>query len=213
MWRPLPRPACSADTIWLCMKTPLGDKHVAILATDGFEQSELEEPLKALERAGARVSIISPHKGEIQGMHHDEKGDAFDTDIRLDLADPTDFDALVLPGGLANPDTLRAMPEAVDFVRDFAVHGKPIAAICHGPWLLIEAGLVEGRRLTSWPAIRTDVRNAGGEWVDEEVVIDGPLITSRKPDDIPAFNEAMIEAFSGAHVQPVGVGAVPPEDG
>lgn len=196
------------------MKTPLGSKHVAILATDGFEQSELEQPLHALERAGARVSIISPQSGEIQGMHHDEKGDPFSTDIRLDLADPEDFDALVLPGGLANPDTLRAMPEAVDFVRDFGLHGKPIAAICHGPWLLIEAGLVEGRRLTSWPAIRTDVRNAGGHWVDEEVVVDDLLITSRQPEDLPSFNAKMIEIFAQDHHHaPVGAGAVPPQDG
>ncbi len=195
------------------MKTPLGSKHVAILATDGFEQSELEKPLHALEKAGARVSIISPQSGEIQGVHHDEKGDPFATDIRLDLANPEDFDALVLPGGLANPDTLRAMPEAVDFVRDFALHGKPIAAICHGPWLLIEAGLVEGRRLTSWPAIRTDIRNAGGHWVDEEVVVDDLLITSRQPEDIPSFNAKMIEIFAQSHHEPVGIGAVPPQEG
>ena len=200
------------DTLFV-MKTPLGTKHIAILATDGFEQSELEQPMQALEKAGARVSIISPQADEIHGMHHDEKGDAFATDIRLDLADPSDFDALVLPGGLANPDTLRAMPEAVDFVRDFALRGKPIAAICHGPWLLIEAGLVDGRRLTSWPAIQTDIRNAGGEWVDEEVVVDHQLITSRQPDDIPAFNGKMIEIFAKDFHAPLGTGAVPPQDG
>lgn len=195
------------------MKTTLHDKHVAILATHGFEQSELEKPLRALALAGAKISIVSPESGEIQGMHHDEKGDLFDTDIRLDLADSEDFDALLLPGGLANPDTLRTLPEAVDFVRDFGIQGKPIAAICHGPWLLIEAGLVAGRSLTSWPAIQTDIRNAGGEWVDEEVVVDHGLITSRQPDDIPAFNAKMIEVFAtGAAVQ-AGVDAVPPADG
>ncbi len=195
------------------MKPLLHAKHVAILATDGFEQSELEQPLKALEQAGAKVSIITPKAGAIQGMHHDEKGDLFDSDMKLDLADAADFDALVLPGGLANPDALRAMPKAVAFVRDFALQGKPIAAICHGPWLLIEAGLVAGRRLTSWPAIQTDVRNAGGEWVDEEVVVDGRLITSRQPDDIPAFNRKMIELFGDGQGEPVGIGAVPPADG
>ncbi|MEN3941951.1 type 1 glutamine amidotransferase domain-containing protein [Prosthecobacter sp. SYSU 5D2] len=194
------------------MKTPLHSKHVAILATDGFEQSELEKPMRALELAGAKVSIVSPEAGEIQGMHHDEKGDLFDSDIRLDLADPEDFDALLLPGGLANPDTLRSLPAAVEFVRDFGLQGKPIAAICHGPWLLIEAGLVTGRRLTSWPAIQTDVRNAGGEWVDEEVVEDNGLVTSRNPDDIPAFNAKMIEVFAAGSLTPKGIAAVPPSE-
>ncbi|WP_133794790.1 type 1 glutamine amidotransferase domain-containing protein [Prosthecobacter fusiformis] len=192
------------------MKLPLDSRHVAILVTDGFEQSELELPLRALELAGAKVTIISPAAGEIQGMHHDEKGDLFDTDLRLDLADPEDFDALLLPGGLANPDTLRSLPAAVSFVREFGLQGKPIAAICHGPWILIEAGLVEGRRLTSWPAIQTDIRNAGGEWVDEEVVVDMKLVTSRQPDDIPAFNSKMIEVFSQGADIPLGVGAQPP---
>ena len=207
------RPSGCGNTIPLVMKPLLHSKHVAILATDGFEQSELEKPLQALEREGARVSIISPQEDEIHGVHHDEKGDAFATDIRLDLADPADFDALVLPGGLANPDSLRAMPEAVAFVRDFGVSGKPIAAICHGPWLLIEAGLVDGRRLTSWPAIQTDVRNAGGDWVDEEVVVDQLLVTSRQPDDLPAFNAKMIEIFAQGQGKPIGEDAVPPQDG
>jgi protease I len=194
----------------IAMKTPLHNKHVAILATDGFEQSELEKPMRALELAGAKISIVSPETGEIQGMHHDEKGDLFDSDIRLDLADLEDFDALMLPGGLANPDSLRSLPAAVEFVREFGLQGKPIAAICHAPWLLVEAGLVAGRRLTSWPAIQTDVRNAGGEWVDEEVVEDNGLVTSRNPDDIPAFNAKMIEVFAAGRVTPKGVGAVPP---
>lgn len=194
------------------MKPPLSSKHVAILATNGFEQSELELPLQALEKAGAKVSIISPEAGEIQGVHHDKNGDTFATDIRLDLADPDDFDALVLPGGLANPDTLRALPEAIEFVRKFGLQGKPIAAICHGPWLLIEAGLVEGRRLTSWPAIQTDVRNAGGEWVDAEVVVDQSLITSRQPEDLPAFNHKMIEIFAQGEGEAAGLGAIAPED-
>lgn len=200
-------------SIHLVMKTLLDSKHVAILATDGFEQSELEVPLQALERVGAKVSIISPQPDEIHGVHHDEKGDAFATDIKLDLADPEDFDALVLPGGLANPDSLRGMPEAVAFVRGFGISGKPIAAICHGPWLLIEAGLVDGRRLTSWPAIQTDVRNAGGLWVDEEVVVDHQLVTSRQPEDLPAFNAKMIEIFAKGQQEPIGEGAIPPQDG
>lgn len=181
------------------MNTSLENKRVAILATDGFEQAELEEPLHALEMAGATVSIVSPKPVKIQGMRHDEKGDQFDVDVPLESARPEEFDALLLPGGLMNPDTLRSMPEAVNFVREFADEGKPIAAICHGPWLLIEADLVRGRRLTSWPAIQSDIKNAGGQWVDEEVVVDNGLVTSRKPSDIPAFNEKVIEAFSEGH--------------
>ena len=178
----------------------LNEKRVAILATDGFEQAELEEPMKALQQAGATVSIISPKKGKIQGMQHADKGDQFDVDIPLSHARQENFDALVLPGGLMNPDELRSTPEAVEFVREFGQTGKPIAAICHGPWLLIEAGLVEGRRLTSWPAIQTDIKNAGGIWTDEEVVVDNGLVTSRKPDDIPAFNAKVIEEIAeGVH--------------
>jgi len=176
------------------------NKRVAILATDGFEQAELEEPMKALETAGATVSIVSPRPVKIQGMNHAEKGGKFDVDVPLEHAKPKDFDALLLPGGLMNPDELRSMPEAVNFVRAFADAGKPIAAICHAPWILIEAGLVKGRRLTSWPAIQTDVKNAGGDWVDEEVVVDQGLVTSRKPADIPAFNAKMIEEIGeGRH--------------
>jgi protease I len=182
------------------MSTPLLNKRVAILATDGFEQAELEEPMQALEMAGATVSIVSPMPVKIQGMKHADKGAQFDVDVPLDHANPEDFDALMLPGGLMNPDELRSTPEAVNFVRAFADAGKPIAAICHAPWILIEAGLVKGRRLTSWPAIQTDIKNAGGEWVDEEVVVDQGLVTSRKPGDIPAFNAKMIEEIGeGRH--------------
>ena len=170
------------------MNNHLSGKKVAILAADGFEQSELEGPLKALQAAGAVVSIVSPASGEIQGMQHMDKGGRIPVDITLRRADPKNYDALVIPGGLYNPDTLRSLPEAVNFVRAFAAEGKPIAAICHGPWLLAEADLVRGRRLTSWPAIQTDLRNAGADWVDEEVVVDNGMVTSRKPDDIPAFN-------------------------
>lgn len=178
----------------------LNEKRVAILATDGFEQSELEEPMKALRNAGATVSIVSPKKGQIQGMKHAEKGDLFDVDLPLSRVKEADFDALVLPGGLMNPDELRSTPEAVDFVREFGQTGKPIAAICHGPWLLIEAGLVENHRLTSWPAIQTDIKNAGGIWMDEEVVVDNGMVTSRSPDDLPAFNAKMIEEIAeGVH--------------
>ncbi len=171
------------------------NKRIAILATDGFEQSELESPLKALLEAGADARIVSLQHGKIQGMKHAEKGDQFEVDQTLSEVTPDDFDALVLPGGLMNPDTLRATPKAVQFVGGFVSAGKPIAAICHGPWLLIEADAVRGRKLTSWPAIQTDVRNAGGEWVDEEVVCDNGLITSRSPDDLPAFNRMMLEVF------------------
>jgi protease I len=182
------------------MNTPILNKRVAILATDGFEQAELEEPMQALEMAGATVSIVSPKPVKIQGMKHADKGDQFEVDVPLENANPEDFDALMLPGGLMNPDELRSTPEAVSFVRAFADAGKPIAAICHAPWILIEAGLVKGRRLTSWPAIQTDVKNAGGNWVDEEVVVDQGLVTSRKPADIPAFNLKVIEEIAeGRH--------------
>jgi protease I len=182
------------------MSTPLQKKRVAILAANGFEQAELEQPLKALKKAGAEVSIVSTKRGQIQGMNHAEKGDKFNVDLTLDEAQSDDFDALLIPGGLMNPDELRSTPEAVEFVRTFGDAGKPIASICHGPWVLIEAGLVQGRTLTSWPAIQTDIKNAGGHWVDEEVVIDNGLVTSRRPDDIPAFNKKMIEEFAeGRH--------------
>lgn len=182
------------------MDTPILNKRVAILAADGFEQSELEGPMHALEEAGAHVSIVSPKPDFIEGMHHADKGDRFDVDIPLENAREEDFDALMLPGGLMNPDTLRSNPAAVDFVRGFAAAGKPIGAICHAPWVLIEAGLVQGRRLTSWPAIQTDVKNAGGNWVNEEVVVDNGIVTSRKPDDIPAFSAKLVEEIAeGRH--------------
>lgn len=169
---------------------------MAILAVDGFEQAELEQPKRALEQAGARAEIISLKPGKIQGMHHADKGDQFTVDKQLADVNTHDYDALLLPGGLMNPDTLRTSREAIDFVRSFADSGRPIAAICHAPWILIEAGIVSGRRLTSWPAIETDIRNAGGDWVDEPVVIDSGLITSRKPDDIPQFNATIIHEFA-----------------
>jgi len=182
------------------MTHELLNKRVAILAADGFEQVELSKPKEALEEAGATVSIVSPQSGRIQGMHHADKGDKFDVDIPLKNARPDDFDALMIPGGLMNPDTLRSTPEALEFVRAFFRAGKPVAAICHGPWVLIDAGVVRGRKLTSWPAIQTDVKNAGGMWVDEEVVVDNGLVTSRKPADISAFNQKMIEEFAeGIH--------------
>jgi len=182
------------------MNNLLQNKRVAILATDGFEQSELDGPREALQSVGASVAIVSLKPGTIQGMNHMEKGDAVSVDATLDDAEPEDYDALVIPGGLYNPDTLRSTPEAVEFVRAFGRAGKPISAICHGPWLLLEADLVRDRRVTSWPAIQTDLRNAGAEWVDEEVVVDNGLVTSRKPDDIPAFNRKMVEEISeGRH--------------
>lgn len=173
---------------------------VAILVTDGFEQSELTEPRSALDEAGARTEIVSPAEGEVQGMNHREKGDTFPVDVALANANPEDYDALLLPGGVANPDRLRMDPAAVAFVKAFVDAGKPIAAICHGPWTLIEAGAVAGRKMTSWPSLQTDLRNAGAQWVDREVVVDRGLVTSRKPDDLPAFNRKMIEEFAeGRH--------------
>jgi len=182
------------------MAGKLDGKKVAILVADGFEQVEMTEPRKALQKAGAETKIVSPKSGQIQGMHHADKGDKFDVDLELDEARPQDFDALMIPGGLMNPDQLRSTPEAPEFTRHFFEEDKPVAAICHGPWVLIDAGVVRGRTLTSWPAIKTDVKNAGGKWVNEEVVVDNGLVTSRKPDDIPAFNEKMIEEFcEGRH--------------
>jgi len=184
------------------MSARLLNKHVAILAADGFEQVELTGPKEALEEAGAHVSVVSLNSGEIQGMNHLEKGDKIPVDVTLDQANPDDFDALMLPGGLANPDTLRTVPEALDFVRAFFHAGKPVAAICHGPQILISADLLKGRKLTSWPAIQVDVRHAGAQWVNAEVVVDNGLVTSRKPDDIPAFNKKMIEEFAeGIHAK------------
>jgi protease I len=174
----------------------LSGKKVAILVADGFEQVEMTKPREALNEAGAETKIVSVKSGEIYGMHHEKKGDNFKVDLTLDEARPEEFDALMIPGGLMNPDTLRSTHEAVEFTKAFFRTGKPVAAICHGPWVLVDANVVRGRKLTSWPAIQTDVRNAGGNWVNEEVVVDNGLVTSRKPDDIPAFNRKMIEEFA-----------------
>jgi protease I len=168
---------------------------VAILATDGFEQSELLEPRKALQEAGATTEVIAPKGGRIRGWNHTEWGQEVAVDKELQSADADEYDALLLPGGVMNPDKLRAIPAAVSFARSFFEADKPVAAICHGPWTVIESGAARGHRLTSWPSLQTDLRNAGAEWVDDEVVVDGKLVTSRKPDDIPAFNRATIELF------------------
>jgi protease I len=172
---------------------------VAILATDGFEQSELIEPRKALDAAGAQTVVVSPQKGTVRGWNHKEWGQQVAVDQALESADPMNFHALVLPGGVMNPDTLRMQPKAVAFVKSFFDAGKPVGAICHGPWTVIESGAAHGHRMTSWPSLKTDIRNAGAEWVDEEVVVDANLVTSRKPDDIPAFNREIINLFSRHH--------------
>lgn len=169
---------------------------VAALATDGVEQVELTEPMQALKQAGADVVVVSPKSGQIQGMNHDEKGDKLKVDQTLDTAKPEAFDALLLPGGVANPDKLRTEKSAVAFVKHFVDGSKPIAAICHGPWTLIEAGGVRGKKMTSWPSLQTDLRNAGADWVDQECVVDTGLVTSRKPDDLKAFNQHMLDLFS-----------------
>ena len=179
------------------MAHDLKGKHVAILVANGFEQVEMTGPRKALEDAGAKTDLISPARGEVQGWNHFDKADKFPVDVSLgDAIAHNDYDALLLPGGVANPDQLRAIPEAVEFVESFFEDGKPVAAICHGPWMLAEAGVVRDRTMTSWPSLKTDLRNAGANWVDQEVVVDHGLVTSRKPDDIPAFNEKMIEEFA-----------------
>jgi protease I len=169
---------------------------VAILVAEGFEQVELSEPKKALENAGAETRVVSPASGEVQGWNHFEKGDKFPVDVPLEQANSRDFDALLLPGGVANPDQLRMVPKAVQFVREFCDAAKPVASICHGPWILIEAGAVRGRTVTSWPSLKTDLINAGAKWVDREVIADIGLITSRNPDDIPAFNRKIVEQFA-----------------
>ncbi len=170
--------------------------NVAIIATDDFEEVELLEPKKALEDAGAAVSVIAPHNGEIQAMRHDEKGQKVSVDMTLDSADPDGFDAVMLPGGALNADALRVNEEAQEFVEAMDDEGKPIAFICHAPWLLVSADLVDGRRLTSYFTIQGDIENAGGDWEDSEVVIDENWVSSRQPSDIPNFNKAMIELFS-----------------
>jgi protease I len=178
----------------------LSGKKIAILATDGVEQVELEKPREAFERAGAKTVLVSTHAGEIQGMDHQDKGKRFEVDVTLPDASADDFDGLLLPGGVMNPDKLREDPAAVQFVRNFAEAGKPIAAICHGPWSLVEADLVRGRTITSWPSLKTDLKNAGAVWIDREVVVDRGLVTSRKPDDLPAFIAKAIEEFyEGRH--------------
>jgi len=174
---------------------------VAILVTDGFEQVEMTEPRKALDEAGAETRIVSPKDGRVKAWKFTEWGDTFPVEVPLDQTRPEDFDALLLPGGVINPDKLRTLPEAVAFVKGFFGAHKPVAAICHGPWTVIEAGAARGRRLTSWPSLRTDLLNAGAEWVDEEVVADRGLVTSRKPDDIPAFNQEVIKLFARAREQ------------
>jgi protease I len=182
------------------MSGRLDGKRVAILVTDGFEQVEMTEPRKALEDAGARTDLVSPARGKVKGWQHTKWGDEFPVDVPLDAARPDDYDALVLPGGVMNPDKLRMNERAVHFVRAFFDEGKPVAAICHGPWTLIEADVVRGRTVTSWPSLKTDLKNAGANWVDREVVTDNGLVTSRKPDDLPAFNRKMIEEFGeGVH--------------
>jgi deglycase len=178
----------------------LNGKRIAIVATDMVEQVELIEPRKALDEAGAKTDLISIEPGEIQGFNHYDKADKIPVDRTIEEVSANEYDGLMLPGGVGNPDTLRMDENVVSFVRDFFEQGKPVAAICHGPWTIVEAGVVRGRTLTSWPSLQTDIRNAGGNWVDEEVHVDEGLVTSRKPDDIPAFNEKMIEEFAeGAH--------------
>jgi protease I len=183
------------------MAKQLEGKRVAILVANGFEQVEMTEPRKALDAAGAETDLVSPAKGEVQANKHEEKGDKFKVDVELREADPNDYDALMLPGGVANPDHLRMNPEAVKFVRSFFDDHKPVAVICHGPWTLIEADVVRGRKITSWPSVRTDLRNAGATWVDEAVVVDRDLVSSRKPDDLPSFNPKMIEVFAHAGIE------------
>jgi deglycase len=182
------------------MAQNLGGRRIAILATDGVEQVELTEPRKALDAAGARTLLVSPKAKTIKAWQHDHWGDELNVDLPLERANADSFDALLIPGGVASPDSLRTNEAAVRFVKQFANAGKPIAAICHGPWLLVEADAVRNRTVTSWPSLRTDIRNAGGDWVDREVASDSGLVTSRRPDDIPAFNRKMIEEFAeGTH--------------
>ena len=182
------------------MPDMLKGKKVAILAADMFERVELEEPCKALEEAGADVEIVSIHDGEIKGFDHFDPASTVKVDRMVEEVSADDYDALVIPGGVGNPDQLRGDENVISFVREFDRAGKPMAVICHGPWVLVESGVVRGKRVTSWPTLETDIRNAGGEWVDQEVVVDGSVVTSRKPDDIPAFNREMTRLFSGERV-------------
>ena len=182
------------------MAGELQGKRIAFLATDGVEQVEYTEPRKAVEQAGGTAQLVSLKPGQIQGFNHLDKGDTFPVDKAVSRASADDYDGLVLPGGVANPDVLRTDKDAVNFVRSFFEAGKPVASICHGAWTLVEADVVKGRTLTSWPSIRTDIENAGGAWVDEEVHTDRGLVTSRKPDDLPAFNAKLVEEFAeGTH--------------
>jgi protease I len=184
------------------MGKKLEGKRVAFLATDMVEQVELTEPWKAVRDEGARVELISLEEGKIQGFNHYDKADEFAVDRTVEEASASDYDALVIPGGVGNPDTMRGDENAVGFVREFFEQGKPVGVICHGPWMLVEAGVVRGRKVTSWPTLQTDIRNAGGQWVDEEVVVDQGLVTSRKPDDLPAFTKKIVEEFcEGRHEQ------------
>ena len=180
------------------MTASINGKRVAFLATDGVEEVEYTEPRKAVEEAGGTAELISLDQGDIQAVNHLDKAGTYRVDHTVRDADPDDYDALVLPGGVANPDFLRADPDAVRFVRDFMNSGKPVAAICHGPWTLVEAGVVSGRTLTSWPSLRTDLANAGATWVDEQVYVEDHLVTSRKPDDLPAFCKALLDEVSAS---------------
>jgi protease I len=195
----------------------LQGKRVAFLATDMVEQVELTEPWKAVTGEGAAAELVSLEEGEIQGFNHYDKADKFKVDRTVEEARADDYDGLVIPGGVGNPDTMRTDENAVGLVREFFEQGKPVGVICHGPWMLVEAGVVRGRKVTSWPSLRTDIRNAGGNWVDEEVVVDQGLVTSRKPDDLPAFNAKIVEELAeGRHAgqaektqAAVGTGAAP----
>ena len=185
------------------MADELQGKRIAFLmANEGVEQVEFVEPRKAVEEAGAQVDVIATEDGQIQAFNHLDKGDTFDVDKTTSDAKAEDYDGVVLPGGVANPDQLRTDKDAVRFLREFFAAGKPVGAICHAPWMLVEADVVDGRQVTSWPSLQTDIRNAGGNWVDEEVVVDSGLVTSRKPDDIPAFNSKIVEEFAeGVHAE------------
>jgi protease I len=178
------------------MAGQLNGKRVAVLATDGFEQVELSKPVEGLKAQGAQVDVISPKAGEIQGYNHHDVGDKTRVDRTLDEVKPDPYDALILPGGVMNPDSLRLEPKAIDFVRAFVKAGKPISAVCHGPWTLIDAVGVAGRKMTSWPSLKTDLTNAGAQWVDQQVVVDGMLVTSRKPDDLDAFVDKTVELIA-----------------
>ncbi len=184
------------------MSTSIKGKRVAFLATDGVEEVEYTEPRKAVERAGGQAELISIKDGEIQAVNHMDKAGTYKVDKQVKDADPDQYDALVLPGGVANPDFLRMDADAVSFVRAFMRAGKPVAAICHGPWTRVEAGVVDGRTMTSWPSLRTDLANAGATWVDEQVYVDNGLVTSRKPDDLPAFCDKMLEQIAAPEKQP-----------